>query len=115
MILYSLYAIVRRIVPSQFKSLQYRRAANFNGERLIPHTIELFRLLRLTPRLRRCHSITAYPASRRTTKIAVRMALGANRSNRNLLGNEHSPPAGRDHLVAKPLEGVSAGLCTTKK
>src|ERR1700685_412024 len=49
MVLCSLYANIRRIVPSQFKSLEYRVAANFNGERRIPRITELFGLLGLNP------------------------------------------------------------------
>jgi hypothetical protein len=44
----SLYANTMSIVPSQFKSLEYQVAANFNGEPLIPRITQLFAVLRIT-------------------------------------------------------------------
>jgi hypothetical protein len=50
----SLYANIRRIVPSQFKWLEYQGAANFNRERLSPRITELLGLLGPHSRHRRC-------------------------------------------------------------
>jgi hypothetical protein len=49
-----------RIVPSQFKSLAYQVAANFNGDPLNPRITQLFGLLRLTRASVGAYGITAY-------------------------------------------------------
>jgi hypothetical protein len=101
-----------RIVPSQFKSLDYQVAANFNGERFIPRITQLFGLLRLTLASVDAYGITAYSAPHERN----RSTDGPRREprQRSLLGSEQSPPAGCDHPGAEPLEGESGVLFTRK-
>ena len=80
MILCFLYANIRRIVPSQFKSLENQIAANFNGEPLIPRITELFGLLGLPLASVGAHGITAYSAAARTNSEYAWPSV-ANRSN----------------------------------
>jgi hypothetical protein len=101
-----------RIVPSQFKSLEYQVAANFNGEPLIPRITQLFGLLRLTLASVGADGITAYSAPHERN----RSTYGPRREprQRSLRGSEQSPPAGCDQPGAEPLEGESGVLFSRK-
>jgi predicted permease len=56
-------------------------ARNFNQERLIARLAELFGGLALILACVGLYGVTAYAVARRTNEIAIRVALGANRSN----------------------------------
>ena len=66
-------------------TLKERVAAQFRQERLIARLTSLFGLLSLVLSCIALYGVTAYNAGRRTSEIAVRMALGANRRNVVLL------------------------------
>jgi len=69
------------LILSDFKSMDYQVAGNFNQERLIARLTTLFGVLALLLASVGLYGITAYSVARRTSEIGLRMALGANRGN----------------------------------
>ncbi len=85
----SLEALARRtlaninpnLTMSDFHSLEYQVADNFNQERLIARLTMLFGFVALALASVGLYGLTAYSVARRTGEIGVRMAMGATRSN----------------------------------
>jgi predicted permease len=69
------------LTVTDFRSLDYQVAGNFNQERLIASLTTLFGVLALVLASVGLYGITAYSVARRTNEIGLRMALGANRAN----------------------------------
>jgi ABC-type antimicrobial peptide transport system permease subunit len=67
------------------RTLKEQVAGQFKQERLIARLTSLFGLLSLVLSCIGLYGVTAYNARRRTSEIAVRIALGANRCNIVLL------------------------------
>lgn len=85
----SMEALARRILAninpdltiSDFHSLEYQVADNFNQERLIARLTILFGFVALALASVGLYGLTAYSVARRTSEIGVRMAMGATRNN----------------------------------
>lgn len=69
------------LTMSDFHSLEYQVADNFNQERLIARLTMLFGFVALALASVGLYGLTAYSVARRTGEIGVRMAMGATRKN----------------------------------